>query len=264
MKDHKAILFFLWAGTLLVALAACNSGPKPVRHNVFAVTDTIKPPEIIKAGNPVIHHLSDYPPPQIIDLTAKPAPVEIPADFFISMQNFNTEHGLALSSILCGFKDKAGNLWFGTSGNGVSRYDGLGFTNFYSSHGLIHNLIRSILEDSQGNIWFGTYGGVSIYNGIYFENLTIEQGLADNNVNQILEDKNGNIWISTYDGLSRYNSKGREQGIQMFTNYSTDNGLPGNFVDGMLEDSNGNLWFATENGLSRYDAGAEKRGGEAI
>jgi ligand-binding sensor domain-containing protein len=65
------------------------------------------------------------------------------------MQNFNTEHGLALSTILCGFKDKAGNLWFGTSGNGVSKYDGKRFTNYYSSHGLIHNLIRSITEDSK-------------------------------------------------------------------------------------------------------------------
>jgi signal transduction histidine kinase/ligand-binding sensor domain-containing protein/DNA-binding response OmpR family regulator len=260
MSNHKSLYFLIWAGILLIALFALDTGSEPVRPNDLSVTDTIKPPMVIKAGKPVIHQLSDYTPPKNINLSAKQKPVKIPSDFFITMQNFNTEHGLALSSIICGFKDKAGNLWFGTSGNGVSKYDGKKFTNYYSSHGLIHNLIRSISEDSKGNIWFGTYGGVSIYNGIYFKNLTIENGLADNNVNKVLEDKSGNIWISTYDGLSRYNSNGNDEGIQRFTNYSTDHGLPGNFVEGMLEDSKGNLWFATENGMCRYGAGTERKG----
>jgi hypothetical protein len=162
---------------------------------------------VVSAGEPAIRHLDGHPPPQIVDLTAKPEPVKLPADFFVTMQNFNTEDGLPLSSILCGFKDNAGNLWFGTSGNGVSKYDGKSFTNYYSSHGLIHNLINSIIEDSKGNIWFGTYGGVSMYNGVYFKNITVEQGLADNNVNKVLEDQNGNIWISTYNGIKQVQRK---------------------------------------------------------
>jgi hypothetical protein len=101
MKNHQAICFLICAGFLLIFLAACNTRPKP--DNAFAVIDTIKPPVVIKAGNPLVHRLSDYPPPQIVDLTTKPAPLKTPADFFISMQNFNTEHGLALSSILSGF-----------------------------------------------------------------------------------------------------------------------------------------------------------------
>ncbi|MBE0661435.1 MAG: response regulator [Bacteroidales bacterium] len=260
MKNYQAVYFLLWAGILLFTLAACNTNPKPVGQNVFSVFDTINPPVLVEAGDPVVYLLSDYPPPHIIDLSTKPAPVKLPADFFISMQKFNTEHGLALSSILCGFKDKAGNLWFGTSGNGVSKYDGKKFTSYNSSHGLIHNLIRSISEDSEGNIWFGTYGGVSIYNGIYFENLTVEHGLVDNNVNKILEDKSGNIWISTYNGLSRYNPNGKDDGTPLIKNYTTDHGLTGNFVDDILEDSKGNIWFATENGLCSYDAEAETKG----
>ncbi len=248
----------MWGGILLTTLVSCTSGSEPISQN-FSAPEDIEPPIVMKAGEPVIHYLSDNPPPEIIGLTAKSEPVRIPANFFITMQNFNTEHGLALSSILSGFKDKAGNLWFGTSGNGVSRYNGLRFTNYYSSHGLIHNLIRSITEDSQGNIWFGTYGGVSIYNGIYFENLTVEQGLADNNVNNVLEDKSGYIWISTYDGLSKFSSNSNGERVQPITNYSTDDGLPGNFVEGILEDSKGNLWFATENGMAIYDS-ERKRG----
>jgi signal transduction histidine kinase/ligand-binding sensor domain-containing protein/DNA-binding response OmpR family regulator len=260
MKNYKSICYLATAGILLYALVACNTKPKHVIQHVFSVPDSIKPPLVVRAGEPFIHHLGNKPSPQSVDLLAKPEPAKIPADFFVTMQNFNTEHGLTLSSILCGYTDKAGNLWFGTSGNGVSKYDGKEFTNYFSSHGLIHNLVNSITEDSNGNIWFGTYGGVSIYNGVYFENLTVEQGLADNNVNKVLEDRSGNIWISTYKGLSRYNPNGKEEGKQLITNYTTEHGIPGEYMDGMLEDSKGNLWFATEEGLCRYDAEAEKNG----
>jgi two-component system, sensor histidine kinase ChiS len=261
MKNHPTMFCVLCAGILLIALAACSTNSEKIGHYTFSVSDTIQPPVVVSAGEPAIRHLDGHPPPQIVDLTAKPEPVKLPADFFVTMQNFNTEDGLPLSSILCGFKDKAGNLWFGTSGNGVSKYDGKSFTNYYSSHGLIHNLIRSIAEDSKGNIWFGTYGGVSMYNGIYFKNITVEQGLTDNNVNKVLEDQNGNIWISTYNGISRYNVNGSGEGVHRITNYSTDHGLSGNYVEDMLEDSRGNLWVATENGICRYNAGADINGG---
>ena len=85
---------------------------------------------------------------------------------------YNTEQGLALNSIACGYTDKKGNLWFGTLGGGVSRYDGKSFTSFTASQGLANNIIYSIVEDKTGNIWFGTSGGgVSRYDGKSFTNL---------------------------------------------------------------------------------------------
>lgn len=251
--------FLIWAGTLFIILAACNTNSKSVRHNDFSDTDTIKPPEVIKAGMPVIHHLSDYPPPQIIDLTAKPEPVKFPADFFITMQNFNTDHGLALSSILSGFKDKAGNLWFGTFGNGVSKYDGKTFTNYDSSHGLIHNLIEAITEDSEGNIWFSTYGGVSKYNGVYFENFTTQHGLPGNHINRILEDKRGNIWVATRSGLSRYNPDKDNENNQ-FIYYEDKQGFTGNYAGGIIEDRNNNLWMAGHRGVYKFNPDADTHG----
>ncbi|TVQ84776.1 MAG: hypothetical protein EA393_14245, partial [Bacteroidetes bacterium] len=122
MKNYQKIYFLIWTGILLTALVGCTSGPEPATQDIFSVSATNEPPIVIKAGEPVIHYLSDNPPPEIIDLTTKPEPLKNPADFYITMQNFNTEHGLAMSSIIYGFKDKAGNLWFGTSGNGVSKY----------------------------------------------------------------------------------------------------------------------------------------------
>ncbi|MEZ5083256.1 MAG: two-component regulator propeller domain-containing protein [Bacteroidales bacterium] len=132
-------------------------------------------PVIVKAGEPVVNNLSDLPAPKKRSIADFKSPRKTPADFFIPMKNFNTEDGLAMSSILCGYKDHNGILWFGTSGNGVSEYDGQSFTNFTSSNGLIHNLINCITEDSHGKIWFGTYGGISVYDGRSFINYTTEQ-----------------------------------------------------------------------------------------
>ena len=93
--------------------------------------------------------------------------------------NYNTEQGMALNSIACGYRDKTGNLWFGTLGGGVSRYDGKSFTNFTIAQGLANNIVYSITEDKTGNLWFGTSGGgVSRYDGKSFTNLTTSHGLA--------------------------------------------------------------------------------------
>ncbi|MBK7805703.1 MAG: hypothetical protein IPJ51_05320 [Saprospiraceae bacterium] len=160
--------------------------------------------------------------------------------------HFTTDNGLALDAIRCSVKDNNGNLWFGTYGGGVSRYDGKSFTNFTTAHGLPNNVVWSILEDKNGNLWFGTSGGVSRYDGKSFTNFTTIQGLAYNYVNSILEDKSGNLWFGTRGGVSRYNGKS-------FTNITTAQGLAHNFVNSILEDNNGNIWFGTDVGVSRYD-----------
>src|SRR5688572_22036397 len=162
---------------------------------------------------------------------------------------YNTEQGLALNSIACGYTDKKGNIWFGTFGGGVSRYDGKSFTNFTSAQGLANNIIYSIVEDKTGNIWFGTSGGgVSRYDGKSFTSLTTAQGLSNNTVWSILQDKKGDLWFGTSGGgVCRYDGKS-------FINFTAAHGLANNTVRSITEDKTGNLWFATEGGgVSRYD-----------
>src|SRR5688572_19346947 len=162
---------------------------------------------------------------------------------------YNTEQGLALNSIACGYTDKKGNLWFGTLGGGVSRYDGKSFTNFTAAQGLANNIIYSIVEDKTGNIWFGTSGGgVSRYDGKSFTNLTTAHGLANNTVWSIMQDKKGDLWFGTSGGgVSHYDGKS-------FTNLTTAKGLANNTVRSIVEDKTGTLWFATDGGgVSRYD-----------
>ena len=154
------------------------------------------------------------------------------------------------NNVVCSIlEDKSGNLWFGTNGGGVSKYDGKSFTHFTEKEGLSNNVVCSILEDKSGNLWFGTNGGgVSKYDGKSFTHFTEKEGLSNNDVRSILEDKSGNLWFGTYGGgVSKYDGKS-------FTHFTEKEGLSNNVVRSILEDKSGNLWFGTNGGgVSKYD-----------
>jgi two-component system sensor histidine kinase ChiS len=168
-----------------------------------------------------------------------------PANF----SSFGKLQGLKHGSIRCMLQDKSGNLWFGTYGGGVSRYNGASFTHFTEKEGLSNNVVYSMLEDKNGNLWFGTSGGgVSKYNGASFTHFTEKEGLSNNVVLSILEDKSGNLWFGTNGGgVSKYNGAS-------FTHFTEKEGLSNNVVYSMLEDKSGNLWFGTlGGGVSKYN-----------
>ena len=176
----------------------------------------------VRPASKVIKHAKSTVAPPVTTLAAQP---------ISSFTHFGTEQGLALSNVACGWVDSLGNLWFGTAGGGVSRFDGTNFTTFTTRHGLGHNTVRSIVEDKAGNIWFGTNGGgVSRFNGASFTTFTTEHGLAHNKIRAMTEDTNGNLWIGTEGGgVSRYDGN-------TFTTFSTKQGLAHTTVWCITED----------------------------
>lgn len=200
---------------------------------------------------------------------------------------YTSDNGLALDVVYCSSMDHFGNIWFGTQGGGVSRYDGKTFVTFTTAQGLASNSVWSILEDKSGNMWFCTNGGVSKYdgkrivsynkeqknsnvwciaednkgnlwwgtsgNGVIKYNgtkrkYTTKQGLANNSVKSILKDKKGNLWIGTAGGgVSKYDGK-------TFVTYTTKEGLADNYVNVLLEDKQGNIWMGgKDKGVSKFD-----------
>ena len=247
----KLQTYFFWAYcTMQFVLSSCNQEipkqdqrkiaepsaanqqkPKTIFNppRVTLLTDTNRP-VIVKAGGPVL----------------KTDSLNGGAPFFI---NYSTEQGLSQTNISSMLEDHAGNIWFGTGGAGVSRYDGKTFTNYTTAQGLAGNTVLGMMQDKSGNFWFATQGGgVSRFDGRSFTNYTKAQGLAANSVLRIIQDRSGNIWFSTAGGgVSRYDGT-------RFTNFTKADGLPANMVQGMIQDRAGNIWFATlGGGISRYD-----------
>jgi len=195
--------------------------------------DTIRPPKIViaKQPQPITTVLPRYSDDAIVDLS-----------------HLGVEEGLLNNTVADILEDRQGNLWFGTRGGGVSRYDGKTFTNYMPEHGLSGQYIFALTEDRSGNLWFGSFfGGITKYDGKTFTQYTTAQGLSHNTIRSILEDQNGNLWIGTQGGgISRFDG-------QTFTNFGIEQGLLHNIVISILEDKHGNLWFGTGKGVSRYD-----------
>ena len=162
-------------------------------------------------------------------------------------RTFGVPDGLSGLDVRGIIQDRAGNLWFGTTGSGVSRYDGRTFTTFTTKDGLAHDDVRSMFQDDAGHFWFGTGGGVSRYDGRVFATFTTKDGLANNRVLSMFQDDAGHFWFGTLGGVSRYDGG-------TFTTFTTKDGLGGNSVVSIYQDGAGDLWFGTwGSGVSRYD-----------
>jgi len=170
-------------------------------------------------------------------------------------------------NVHCGLQDKSGNLWFGTTGEGVYRYDGKYFANYTVKNGLCSNTVYAVLEDNSGNIWFGTVSGVCRYDGHAFMPVPVAvtngggfnpfagntPTLPQPEIWSMLQDKTGKIWFGTSAGVYRYDGT-------FFTRFLdhdgilNKNGLSLKHVSSIMEDKNGNIWFSTWfEGLCRYD-----------
>jgi ligand-binding sensor domain-containing protein len=191
--------------------------------------------------------------------------------------------GLA-DNVHCGLQDKAGNLWFGTTGGGVYKYDGKTFTQFTIADGLNSNTVWSMLEDKEGNIWIGTNKGLCRYDArlndevgqgkvfsailihanfdnLLFNNASNNNSILKNEIWSMMQDKNGKIWFGTSEGVYCYNSKS-------FTHFLQNDGVINKqnlllkMVDCMVEDKNGMIWFAS--GMPSGMEGVCKFDGKAI
>ena len=166
-----------------------------------------------------------------------------------NIQYLDVDQGLNNSFVISLIEDREGNLWFGSFGGGVSRYDGNNLIHFTTKEGLTDNRINSILEDREGYLWFGTNGGgICKYDGHYFTHYTTEEGLSNNIVLSMIQDIHGNLWFGTKGGgLYKFDGS-------YFSNYTEQEGLSHNTVLSICEDGNGALWIGTQNGgVNRFD-----------
>ena len=136
--------------------------------------------------------------------------------------NYTTKDGLPNNYVFSIFQDNDENIWFGTGGGGVAKFDGKYFTTYTENEGLSNNNVLSITQDKNDNLWFGTRFGLSkLKSGALnvnannaglplFNNFAYEDGFLGIGCNRgaICQDKTGTIWIGTNDRLTAYHGDG--------------------------------------------------------
>lgn len=155
------------------------------------------------------------------------------------------KHGI-ISAII---QDSKGNLWLGTQGGGLCRFDGKYFTHYTDQQGLRNNSITSILEDPTGNLWLGTDGnGLCKFDGKTFIHYDRGTALEGATITSMVRDAANHLWIGTIDrGLFRFDGRN-------FFQFGPQQGLAANEVLSLAFDQAQRLWIGHLNvGLSIFD-----------
>ncbi|MGB3801686.1 MAG: two-component regulator propeller domain-containing protein [Lewinella sp.] len=170
------------------------------------------------------------------------------------------------------YRDRDGNLWFGTSNLGVCRFDGRDLSWLYEDQ--LTNTpeggsfgIRSIFQDSRGDFWFNNthyrYRVAPTYTpreGSKLIDYQRKEGMGslmtEGETNypyyfSMVEDRNGKLWMATYDrGVLQYDGAA-------LTQYLLTGGQPSLSSFTVYLDKADTLWIGTQHGgVYRFIGGA--------
>ena len=139
------------------------------------------------------------------------------------------------------------DVWIGTIGNGLVRFNEKEVTYYTTDVGLAHNNVWALFEDKLSNLWVGSDGGLNYFDYSSYSQLTVNNGLGDNYVWSITSDDSGDKWMATHTGgVNVYN------GSSMF-NYRAEHGLLQDECRSIFKDSKGDIWIGSASGLTMYD-----------
>jgi len=174
-------------------------------------------------------------------------------------KRFTTADGLSADAVQALADDADGNLWVGTVGGGLNRWNGDQFTILRKADGLPSDEISALLADADGALWIGTFGsGLARFHKGKWTRYTKRDGLVNNSVTYLLEDDEGTLWIGSMAGLMRVS----KQALNQFANGSTRfvpcrtyggaDGLPSGecTLGTACRARDGRLWFPTISGLA--------------
>jgi len=169
--------------------------------------------------------------------------------------------GPALTGVRAMLEDDQGQLWFGSFGAGLLRYDreGQRFIRYRNNpadpESIADNSVVALFKDREGNIWTGLHG--SGPNHFSTRPARFEQfrrdpshlnGLVSNFIDAICEDRRGRLWIGTDDALIRVD---RQTG--QYVHFSAGLGIKPT-VNSIIEDREGAIWVGTYGwGVARLD-----------
>ncbi|MCD4747478.1 MAG: histidine kinase [Bacteroidales bacterium] len=175
------------------------------------------------------------------------------------------ENSLINNNVRCIYFDKQDNLWIGTYGFGLDKYEIKKdkFTHYRRDinniNSISSNYINSIFEDTNGYIWFATGNGLSKFDPntnkfkVYRHSPEDINSISSNRVTSVNEDKQGVLWITTLDGLNKFDIE-----KEIFTRYKHDTknekSISNSYIFSIYEDKTGIFWVGTSGGgLNRFN-----------
>lgn len=149
-------------------------------------------------------------------------------------------------------EDAERNLWIGTDGAGLIRWNGDTAERCTRAEGLADDTIHALLIDRQGSLWAGTSNGLTrLQRGAMFTFPLSD--MPSPTVRALAQAADGSVWIGgDAPGLAVWNGAG-------FTSTPLDAVAGDASVRALCAMPDGVLWVGTSHGLIRIDAAGQSR-----
>lgn len=162
--------------------------------------------------------------------------------------NFSSYLSNSSSSIYVFEEDKKGNIWCGTSDNGVLKFNP--HAHSFTRINYAQNLdVHALCENAQGKMWVGTEAGIfSVENDKINKEQELNRQMGKNPtiIYSIKEDNYGQIWIGTLDrGVFVFSKQ-----MKLIVHLTEKNLLATNTINHIIKDADGGIWMATMRGLA--------------
>ncbi len=178
---------------------------------------------------------------------------------FTVYKHSRRKNSLSGNSISCLFEDSNNNIWIGTAGNGLNKFDPVSntFTLFLNDttnvNSISNNNITTVQEGKDGIFWVGTSNGLNRldrqtqkFTFVPFPFAQNYPGLHDK-INTILQSREGSLWVGTSYGLVQCDGLGNF--IRRFEeNLSDERELSNRVISTIFEDRLGQIWIGTFGG----------------
>lgn len=165
-------------------------------------------------------------------------------------EKFTSEDGLASNFVTSIVQTPDGNLWFGTYGGGVSRYDGTAWKTFTTADGLPENHILAMAVSPQEGIWVGTTSESAFFDGETWINYS-EAPFA---TSSIAIENDGSVWMGSY--IASIGTLMKYDGVswKSFTdNLPVSLNTESKAVTALKIGPDDILWVGMKGGLASYD-----------
>jgi len=171
---------------------------------------------------------------------------------------------LASENIRAIFRSKTSDLWVGTEGEGLFRYNSHKKPpkkykyNKTDKNTISNDFIRVIFENHKGELWVGTEKGLNRYNSAadnftsYYSVNRDSTSLVNDFIYCLIEDSSEYLWIGTLNGLSRFDYK-TNTFKSYLTGHTEGGSMSGDEILCMQQGQGSCIWVGTANGLYHFN-----------